>query len=30
MPTDAEDGVVSMRVIDNVYRAAGMMPRGEI
>ena len=26
MPTDAEDGVVSMRVIDNVYRAAGMRP----
>ena len=30
MPTDAEDGVISMRVIDNVYRAAGMKPRGEI
>lgn len=30
MPTDAEDGVVSMRVIDNVYRAAGMIPRGQI
>ena len=30
MPTDAEDGVVSMRVIDNVYRAAGMKPRGQI
>ncbi|MDE2744374.1 MAG: Gfo/Idh/MocA family oxidoreductase [Chloroflexota bacterium] len=30
MPTDAEDGVVSMRVIDNVYRAAGMTPRGQI
>lgn len=29
MPTDAEDGVVSMRVIDNVYRAAGMSLRGE-
>ena len=28
MPTDAEDGVISMRVIDNVYRAAGMTPRG--
>jgi predicted dehydrogenase len=30
MPTDAEDGVISMRLIDNVYRAAGMSPRGEI
>lgn len=30
MPTDAEDGVISMRVIDNVYRAAGMKPRGQI
>ena len=30
MPTDAEDGVISMRVIDNVYRAAGMSPRGQI
>lgn len=27
MPTDADDGVVSMRVIDSVYRAAGMRPR---
>jgi predicted dehydrogenase len=30
MPTDAADGVVSMRVIDAVYRAAGLAPRGEI
>ena len=30
MPTDADDGVISMRVIDNVYRAAGMSPRGEV
>ena len=30
MPTDAEDGVISMRVIDNVYRAAEMKPRGQI
>ena len=30
MPTDAEDGVISMRVIDNVYRAAGMKPRGQV
>lgn len=30
MPTDADDGVVSMRVIDNIYRAAGMQPRGEV
>ena len=30
MPTEAEDGVISMRVIDNVYRAAGMKPRGQI
>ena len=29
MPTDAEDGVISMRVIDNVYRAAGLPLRGE-
>ena len=27
MPTDAADGVISMRVIDNVYRAAGLPPR---
>ncbi|MDE2893129.1 MAG: Gfo/Idh/MocA family oxidoreductase [Chloroflexota bacterium] len=30
MPTDTEDGVISMRVIDNVYRAAGMKPRGQV
>ena len=30
MPTDAKDGVISMSVIDNVYRAAGMKPRGQI
>jgi len=30
MPTDAIDGVISMRVIDNVYRAAGMTPRGQV
>ena len=27
MPTDADDGVISMRVIDNIYRAAGLPPR---
>ena len=30
MPTDADDGVVSMRVIDNVFRAAGLSPRGQM
>ena len=30
MPTDAEDGVISMRVIDNVYRAAGLPLRGQV
>ena len=30
MPTDANDAVIGMRVIDNVYRAAGMTPRGQI
>ena len=30
MPTDADDGVISMRVIDAVYRAAGLSPRGEV
>ena len=30
MPTDAADGVVSMRVIDNVYRAAGLQVRGAV
>ena len=30
MPTDADDGVISMRVIDNVYRAAGLPPRGTL
>ena len=29
MPTNAEDGMISMRVIDGVYRAAGLTPRGE-
>jgi predicted dehydrogenase len=29
MPTDAADGVISMRVIDSVYRAAGLAPRGQ-
>ena len=27
MPTDADDGVISMRVIDNIYRAAGLPAR---
>jgi predicted dehydrogenase len=27
-PTDGADGVVNMRVIDDVYRAAGLPPRG--
>jgi predicted dehydrogenase len=27
-PTDAEDGVINMRVIDDVYRAAGLPIRG--
>jgi predicted dehydrogenase len=27
-PTDAIDGVIGMRVIDDVYRAAGLPPRG--
>jgi predicted dehydrogenase len=26
-PTTAEDGIVNMRVIDDIYRAAGMQPR---
>jgi predicted dehydrogenase len=26
--TDGADGVVSMRIIDDVYRAAGLPPRG--
>ncbi len=30
MPTDADDGVISMRVIDNVYRAAGLPLRGNL
>ena len=29
MPTDAADGVISMRVIDNIYRAANLPPRGQ-
>ena len=28
LPTDAVDGVANMRVIDSVYRAAGLQPRG--
>jgi len=28
LPTDAADGVANMRVIDDVYRAAGLAPRG--
>jgi len=28
LPTDAVDGVANMRVIDDVYRAAGLAPRG--
>lgn len=27
-PTDAHDGIVGMRIIDDVYRAAGLPPRG--
>jgi hypothetical protein len=27
-PTDAYDGVIGMRIIDEVYRAAGLPPRG--
>jgi len=27
-PTDARDGVIGMRLIDEVYRAAGLPPRG--
>ena len=27
-PTDAHDGVIGMRIIDEVYRAAGLPPRG--
>lgn len=27
-PTDAHDGVIGMRIIDDVYRAAGLPPRG--
>ena len=30
MPTDADDAVVGMRVIDNIYRAAGLQPRGQM
>jgi hypothetical protein len=26
-PTDGAEGVVNMRVIDDVYRAAGLPPR---
>ena len=29
MPSDATDGVANMRVIDAVYRAAGLQPRGD-
>ncbi|MHB8381250.1 MAG: Gfo/Idh/MocA family protein, partial [Candidatus Binataceae bacterium] len=28
MPTDAHDGIISMRIIDDVYRKAGLPPRG--
>ncbi|HUY38227.1 MAG TPA: Gfo/Idh/MocA family oxidoreductase [Candidatus Binataceae bacterium] len=28
MPTDGHDGVISMRIIDDVYRKAGLPPRG--
>lgn len=28
LPTDADDGVANMRVIDALYRAAGLAPRG--
>jgi predicted dehydrogenase len=28
-PTGGEDGIANMRVIDAVYLAAGMQPRGE-
>ncbi len=28
LPTDADDGVANMRVIDALYRAAGLSPRG--
>jgi hypothetical protein len=27
-PTDAHDAVIGMRIIDEVYRAAGLPPRG--
>jgi predicted dehydrogenase len=27
-PTDGAEGIVNMRVIDDVYRAAGLPPRG--
>jgi predicted dehydrogenase len=27
-PTDARDGIIGMRIIDDVYRAAGLSPRG--
>ncbi|HVN27462.1 MAG TPA: Gfo/Idh/MocA family oxidoreductase [Candidatus Binataceae bacterium] len=27
-PTDARDGIIGMRIIDDVYRAAGLPPRG--
>ena len=27
-PTDAHDGIIGMRIIDEVYRAAGLPPRG--
>ena len=29
LPTDADDGVKQMRLIDRCYRAAGMRVRGE-
>jgi predicted dehydrogenase len=28
-PTDAHDGIIGMRIIDDVYRAAGLPPRGK-
>jgi predicted dehydrogenase len=27
-PTDGAEGIVNMRLIDDVYRAAGLPPRG--
>jgi hypothetical protein len=27
-PTDGAEGVINMRIIDDVYRAAGLPPRG--